>query len=196
MKKRDVAIGALATAVALVAAAPARSSVIVFLDRAEWEAAVGKLTTIDFTGFDEGTFITDQYADLGIIFSDGNDSIYASSAFVNDGWGLDGNGDIVLAFDQPQAWIGFDYPGFLEVELYSDGELFFESDSFGGGVGNFLGLLSTEPFDAAVLIDFIGEAAIDDLHFGVPAPGSICLLSLAAIHRTRRRCSQSNSRLR
>ncbi len=161
-----------------------------FTDKDEWIAAVGDFTTIGFTGFPVGTFITDQYADLGILFTDGNDSIspFDPITYPEDGWGLDGNGNISVAFDTPQAWIGVDYPGFLSIELYSEGRLFFTSNLWGGGVGNFLGLVSSELFDAAVLVESApgSEAAIDDLHFGVPAPGARWLLGLAALFPRRR----------
>ena len=162
-----------------------------FTDKDEWIAAVGRFTTIGFTGFPNGTFITDQYAELGILFTDGNDSIspFDPITYPNDGWGLDGNGNISVAFDSPQAWIGVDHPGFLSIELYSEGRLFYTSSiAGGGGVGFFLGLISSELFDAAVLIDPFGlDAEIDDLHFGVPAPGSVCLLALAGLWPRRRR---------
>ena len=159
-----------------------------FTDKDEWIAAVGQFTTIDFTGFPDGTFITDQYADLGILFTDGNDSIVFAGSFINDGVGLGGNGNISMSFDTPQAWIGVDHPGFLSIELYSEGRLFFASNLWGGGVGNFLGLVSTELFDAAVLIDPLDRLAfIDDLHFGVPAPGALWLLAVAALMPRRRR---------
>ncbi len=161
-----------------------------FTDKEEWIAAVGDFTTIGFTGFPDGTFITDQYADLGILFTDGNDSVSCCSkvTFPEDGAGLDGNGNISVVFDTPQAWIGVDHPGFLSIELYSEGRLFFTSNIYGGGVGNFLGLVSSELFDAAVLVDRFGvDAEIDDLHFGVPAPGALWLLAVAALFSRRRR---------
>ncbi len=165
--------------------------IIEFTDKQEWEAAVGGFLTADFTGFAPGEFITDQYADLGILFTDGNDSInFSPTAFPNDAWGLDGNGDISVSFDTPQAWIGVDYPGLLTIELYSEGRLFFTSNIYGGGVGNFLGLVSESFFDAVVLIDPLDDAVfIDDLHFGVPAPGALWLLGLGALCARRRRRS-------
>jgi len=159
-----------------------------FTDKDEWIASVGRFTTIDFTGFPDGTFITDQYADLGILFTDGDETIHMSASYINDGWGLRGNGIITVAFDTPQAWIGVDFPGFLSIELYSEGHLFFTSNLWGGGVGNFLGLISSELFDSAVLMDPLdGLAFSDDLHFGVPAPGALWLLGVAALWPRRRR---------
>jgi hypothetical protein len=168
--------------------APARAGVQEFTDKDEWIDAVGEFTTIDFTGFPEGTFITDQYADLGVLFTDGNDTIQESGVFM-DGHGLRGSGIITLAFDLPQAYIGVDYPGAMKIELFNEGRLIYTSSDFGGGgMGHFAGLLSTSLFDGAVLSDWVdGTVFIDDLHFGVPAPGSLALLALGALCTRRRR---------
>ncbi|MFB3138667.1 MAG: hypothetical protein ACE10B_05560, partial [Phycisphaerales bacterium] len=124
--------------------------VIEFFDKEEWEAAVGQFTTIGFTGFPDGTFITDQYADLGVLFTDGDDTIHMSPSYMNDGWGLRGNGIITVAFDTPQAWIGVDFPGLLMIELFSAGQLIYTSEI---SASSFLGLISGEFFDGAVLSD-------------------------------------------
>ena len=173
---------------ACLTVAAAHGGVAEFEDKGEWIAAVGPFTTIDFTGFPDGTFITDQYADLGVIFTDGDDTIQMSPSHVNDGWGLRGNGIITLAFDTPQAWIGVDFPGFLRITLFSAGKPI-HTGGFGfGGTGNFGGLLSSELFDEALLTD-PGDsfAYIDDLHFGVPAPPTLGLLGLAVLLAKRRR---------
>ncbi len=156
----------------LFLSASAHGGVIEFTDKDEWINAVGEFTTVDFTGFPEGTFITDQYADLGVLFTDGDDNIrFSPTGFPNDEWGLDGNTAIHLSFDSPQAYISADYPGGMKIELFSEGRLIYTSSNFGvGGAGNFAGLLSTDLFDGALLYDWIpGDVFIDDLHFGPPA---------------------------
>ncbi len=160
-----------------------------FTDKDEWISAVGRFTTIDFTGFPQGTFITDQYADLGILFTDGNDSIFLSEpAFPNDGAGLDGNGNISVVFDTRQAWIGVDFPGDLQIELFREGRLIHTSVFIAGGIGNFGGIVSSELFDSVFLIDPVDAAVfIDDVHFGVPAPGALWLLAAVALLPRRRR---------
>ena len=166
------------------------AGVVEFFEKSAWVEAVGSFETIPFTGFPDGTFITDQYADLGILFTDGNDSIAFAGSFINDGVGLDGNGDISVAFDTPQAWIGVDFPGLLSIELFSGGRLFYTSSiAGGGGTGFFFGLISSDLFNAAVVAEPAPglEAEIDDLHFGVPAPGAIWLLALAGLLPRRRR---------
>jgi len=148
-------------------------TVIELHDKDRWVGAVGDFVTVDFTGFAGGTLVTDQYSDLGVIFADGNDRIACCDEITwpNDGAGLDGNGNIALLFDRPQAWIAADFPGYLVVELFANGELLDSSGVFGvGGIGNFGGLVSSKPFDTAVLMDIPAshEAEIDDLHFGPP----------------------------
>ena len=161
-----------------------------FTNKDEWIAAVGDFTTIDFTGFPAGTFITDQYADLGVLFTDANDSIHVSGSMVNDGWGLDGNPDIHLSFDTPQAYLAVHFPGDVQIDLFS-GDIFLHSSVFiAGGVGNFGGLISSQLFDAVVISDpVLGDVFIDDLHFGVPAPPTLALLALASLFSPRRRRS-------
>ena len=59
----------------MLLSAPASGDVLEFTDKDEWIEAVGEFTTIDFTGYPKDTFIADQYAYLGILFTDGNDNI-------------------------------------------------------------------------------------------------------------------------
>ena len=190
--QRSLSLLYLASVPALGAAQIAAADVIWFVERSEWEATVADYSTIDFTGFPPGTFITEQYAALGAHFIDGTDSVYFNPGlFLNDEYGLDGNGDITVTFDAPIYWLAVDYPGMLQVDLYSGSQPVYSSGPIGGsGAGFFFGLLSTEPFDMAVLIDPIfPDAVIDDLHFGppIPAPPAIALLALAAARPKRRR---------
>ena len=166
----------LAALVTSAAGVSAQGGVIEFDDKDAWIAAAGEFTTIGFTEVPNLTFLSNHYADLGVVFSDGNDITRCCGQFEtwpNDGAGLDGNGNITLAFDEPQASIASDFPGFLQIELYRKGQLIYASGLLGvGGVGNFGGLVSGALFDTAVLMDFPPEheAEIDDFHFG----GSVC----------------------
>ena len=135
-------IGLFATALLTsLSVGSAYGGVMEFTDKDAWIAAVGGFTTVDFVGFPSGTFITEQYAGLGIHFTDGNDSIppFGPISFPNDGWGLDGNGDINVSFDSPQLWIAVDYPGGIQFELLWQGQLVYTSSQLvPGGIGNFL----------------------------------------------------------
>ncbi len=94
---------------------------IEFTDKDKWIAAVGDFTTIDFTGFPDGTPITDQYADLGILFVGGGENIrLQDDIFPNDGAGLNSDFvDIGMEFATPQVWIGAEFPGIIRIDLYS-----------------------------------------------------------------------------
>ncbi|MHC4220481.1 MAG: hypothetical protein ACYSU7_18730 [Planctomycetota bacterium] len=167
----------IATGGALLATGAVHGDVIEFGDKDEWIAAVGPFTTIDFTEYPGGTVVTDQYVNVGALFTDGNDVIHSSpTGYLNDGRGLDGNGDVDVSFDTPQHWLALDFPGILYVRLYCQGELIATTNAWGsGGVGFFFGFLSVEPFDAVRIIDPIGNAGfIDDLHFGPrPCPADL-----------------------
>ena len=171
----------------MLLSAPAHAGVQEFTDKDEWIDAVGEFTTIDFTGFPEGTFITDQYVDLGVLFTDGNDTIQEWGGFI-DGHGLRGSDTITIAFDSAQAYIGVDFPGDIQIDLFAGGNLIYSALFIAGGKGNFAGLVSTELFDSAFLSDpIVPSVFIDDLHFGVPAPGTLALLALGALTQRRRR---------
>lgn len=135
---------------------------------------MGSFRTVDFTGFPDNTFITSQYETIGVVFTDGNDNVACCSeiTFPQDGAGLDGNAAVHLLFAAPQRCIAVDFPGGLQIELFSGGDLVHVSSEFGlSGTGFFAGLMSTEPFDAAVMRDWVaGDVFLDDLHFGVAGP--------------------------
>lgn len=176
----------------LAAGTCATAGVIEFTDRDEWIAAVGTFTTIDFTGFPEGTFITDQFSDLGVTFTGGNEHVALDgNAFPNDSAGLVSNfADIQFEFATPQFWIAVDFPGLIQFELFSGGQLVSTSSVFDDILGSFAGLISTEPFDMAVILDPTDmTVGIDDLHFGPPVPGppTVAFLGLAGVFACRRR---------
>ena len=181
---------ALAVCVSTVCASMLRADIVEYRDKGEWEAAAASWSTADFTGFPDYTPIDEQYAYLGVHFVDGYDFVVLGSSYPNDGAGLDGNELIDLVFDVPMYWIAADFPGLLIIDLYYEGELLYSSNVFGvGGVGNFGGLVSTEPFDRAVLRDPPGQVFLDDLHFGppIPAPSALCIVGAAFFAARRRR---------
>jgi hypothetical protein len=159
--------------------------------RQAWMTDMGSHATIDFTGFPANTIITTQYQSLGVTFTDGTDRIFASpNAFPNDGWGLNGAFDeIHLGFNQPMYGLGVDFPGIVKFRLYWQGALIYTSTDFiFGDIGSFAGLISDQPFDAALINDPTGGVFIDDLFFGppVPAPSAVSLILLAGAARGRR----------
>ncbi len=162
-------------------AEPARADFTEYTSKSEWVAAVGAFATIHFSEVPKFTFLTDEYADLGVLFTDGNDQIDFGGAYVNDGWGLDGNGDINVTFDTPKRWIATDHPGPIKYQLFRGGRLIYDGIlHITSGYGLFVGIVGTEPFDAARIGTGYGkDKAIDDLHFQ-PGP---CLGDLDASGR-------------
>jgi hypothetical protein len=178
-------------ALALVAW-PCHATVIEFDDnRNDWLATAGAFTRVDFTGYASNTIITTQYQSLGVTFTDGTDRIHLSNAYPNDLSGLYGASDeIHVSFAQPMHTLAVDYPGSMKFKLYWQGQLTYTSSDFlNSGSGSFAGLISDQPFDAAVILDPTGGVFIDDLYFGqpIPAPGALGLLFGASLLRVSRR---------
>jgi hypothetical protein len=165
-----------------------------FTSAQTWHDAVGgDYSTINFTGYADGTVIDDEYAASGLAFTSLN-FIFASAGFVNDTWGLFGPNGIRFAFDTPQNWIALDYPGGVQFQLFSRGQLLYTSTFFQpGGLGNFAGLVSDTAFDEVYLLKPFptNQVFIDDLHWGpaVPAPTSVAMFVFGALIAPKRRRS-------
>ena len=158
---------------------PSGGVTVFFQDRDGWMAAGGEFTTVDFTGLDKFTVLSDQYEDLGLLFPDGNDEIARLEQTFKDGYGVYGGtfGEegITTVFSQPRFWIAVDYPGCITFNLFWKGEIVYEakrSYHAGRGIG-FLGLVSDEPFDRAVIFDPDGGTFIDNLFFGPPCSADL-----------------------
>lgn len=168
------------------------AAVTVYTNKASWQAAAGPYTTITFQELPPTTYIDEQYAHLGVHFTDGSDQVYASNLFPNDGVGLNGAFDeTTLEFDAPMTTIAMDFPGIASIKLFANDQLIYTSPLMGGGgVGFFAGLISTEPFDSVQLYDPFGTGFFaDDVHSGppIPAPGALALLGVSALLGSRRR---------
>ena len=142
----------LAATVAWAVAPSLHAEVTEYEDKSAREASVGDYTTIDFTGFEWGTIITDQYADLGVFFTDGDDKIVHGDPI--DDRALDGKDSVNMRFDQPQMWFAVDYPGAMQMSFYRGNEWVYTSSQFGGTGGPyFAAVVITEAFDQVVLAD-------------------------------------------
>jgi hypothetical protein len=188
---KRIGSGLLAAVVGMGRGSPAWGQVTEYTNRSAWEAAVGEFTTIGFNDLPADTFLTDQYAALGVLFTDGNDQIGGPDYIVypQDGSGLRGNGWIHLTFLQPRAWIAVDYPGFMTIDLFQGNQLLYSPETHfpGSGFGFFGGVVSTQTFDRVILRDWTDSATfIDDLHVGVPSPSSLAVLASAVLCGRRR----------
>jgi hypothetical protein len=153
---------------------------------AAYNAAVGPHTVIDFTDLATETILSDQYAGLGVLFTDGDDRASDDPAFVADGRGVNGFGPISLTFTTPVNTLAAEFPGGLVIDLYDGPTLVGTSDQFGGAGAGFFGGVSDISFNRAVLRDPVDERVfIDNLHFGftaavIPVPGAVVLGVLGA----------------
>jgi hypothetical protein len=180
----------LAVCAIVVLQVTVQADVVEFDDKAAWEAAVGDYTTIDFTGYEWGTLITDQYEDQGVLFTDCKCYINGETyqLYPNDGWGLKDLERIHIEFVEPQHWIAVEFPGSLKIELFFNGNSLYHSAYLGGGGSGFFGgLVSDQLFDEVVIYDPQGTVTIDDLHFGVPTPGSVIVLLVGITMSSQRR---------
>ena len=176
---------------ALAIAGPASAGFTLYWDKPSWEAAVPGATTLSFSEFTDGAFLTDQYASLGVTFLNGDDQVtFGPITYPEDGWGIDANADCHLLFDSDQFALAVLHPGLMKLKLYNDGTLVYSSFALGGsGYGFFNGVVSSVPFDEAVILAAVGsQINIDDIYFGVPAPGVLpALLAAPMLMRSRRR---------
>ncbi len=197
MRGRRTRSGRLAAAGAAVlcAVGSANASVTVYAgDFGGWQQAVsGSFQTCDFLGFPLNTFITDQYAPLGVYFTNPGPNVVlgpSTSLFPQDLWGLGPVGTLELTFLDPQHAVGAHSPAsWWKMRLYLGDTLVGQSYSQTGGASKFVGLTSDIAFDR---VQFEatggGPVATDNIYFStVPGPGAVGLLELALLTRSRRR---------
>jgi hypothetical protein len=174
-------------------ATSAQASVVEFTSFTDWEQAAGTYTSIGFDEVPPHTFLSDQYADLGINFPDGNDVAISCSfeTFPFDGAGVDSNPDTLVEFAEPVTSIGIQHLGPVQLQLFSSGSLVYESSAFHdlGNPGEFAGVVSAIPFDSALLLDPDNELFFDNLYFAppIPAPGALAVLALLGLTSARGR---------
>jgi len=155
----------------------------------EWQNDVEEFTTIDFTQYPPETVITNQYSNLGITFTEGDEIITAGDVFMDGSGlrdfdsGLPEPDNIWMAFDESITAIAVDFPGIMQFELFQNGESVFVSDPYDDDAGGFLGLVSDFSFDEVRIWNPMGSTHIDNLHFAppIPAPGALGLFAFGSI---------------
>lgn len=165
--------------------------------RLAWEQQVGTWSTIDFIGLPDSVPLPpDTYAEeFGVTFENGTIFSFSSdSSFPVDGHGFAASqgaqgSSVDVVFDTPIRAFATDHPGTFRFELFSEGEMVFDSGIVGGAIGWFSGLISDTSFDRVRISD-TDAFGVDDIRFGlvVPAPaaGLILLPGLAMTRRRRR----------
>ncbi len=175
-----------------------------YADHGTYLAAVGPHDLLTFTEpvVNPGDALDSQYAAVSVLFTDNDDAVMASPAFVTDGVGVNGNADfsgdgsITMQFATPQTHLGVDFPGELRIELYASGtgpaDLIWSSEGMGdfgteGSTGNFAGVASDVSFDHVILSDPRDDwVFIDNVHYLVPEPGTLALVAVGVLALTGR----------
>lgn len=183
-----------AVLLAATVAGAAHASVQIFFNKNSWVDAVGGQDAFTTIGFNTGTPMLlppDYYAAEGVLFPEGDEFTgQFSSTPSGDGWALiSQTNTITIDLATARTHLGVETLGSLYlIRLFSNGNLVGDVFVF----GPFTGVLSTTPFDRAVLTNFstIGGVVIDDLHFGgIPSPGGLAVLVASTLFggRGRRR---------
>lgn len=177
------------TALVIGGVAPSlHGDIVPYSDLSAWTAATSAVTTIEFSEVPEGTFVTDHYASLGVLFTPGDDQTGINfDIWPSDGYGLRGGSTasgvplpIIMEFVTPMTSIGIRFPGSMKFELYSNGIKVGESPNFFafGDPTSFGGVISDIAFDRAVIAPVGGAVSMDTLFFGgaIPGPGGLVVL--------------------
>ena len=203
-----VAVVALAV---LAMAGTAAAEVTWTLDKAAWTASYGgqqNVTDVDFGTLTPGTIVTEQFADLGVHFTDGDDvavlanpleppiSYPALRSFVPGS--PPGEYDITIVLDGPMSGFGVRPNGpNLNLEFWLAGSLVGEGHVTGMPYWQpdaFIGFQSSVVFDKVVILHNPSPnpaqgVAVGNLAFAIPAPGALGVAVVAAAFTRRRRAS-------
>lgn len=186
----------LLVSVILIMASPrASASVTVITNKQQWINTIGEYNRIGFTEYPEYTVISNQYANQGVQFTPGECWIDDNPVHVTDGKGLTVTGapqfmGIHTAFVEPVYAFAVDLSNVMQMKLYSQGDLLFNSGLFDSHFTPFVGFVSTTPFDLAWGVNPVnGYLSLDNIYLGtpVPAPGALALLMAGACIPRRRR---------
>jgi MYXO-CTERM domain-containing protein len=180
---------------------PSHATFVVYEgDGSAWFEAVPIHSTITFSEFPHNTKIDDEYASLGVTFTDTDGNWILGTggpnSFIEDGMGLNGNAVVELTFDGPMSAFASSFPGVAYFDFFAGEQLLFTAPSMGGsGVGFFAGFTSSLPFDRVRIYgeppDPFGnpdKVFFDSFYFAsVPSPGGIAIVALAGLGARRRR---------
>ena len=175
-----------------------------YFDLDAFEEAAGPLTPIDFTGFEDGTIIGEQYSDLGITWVEEDEALLPHIDTTDDPGGAnwpDGAGlvsdvysglwDMYIVFDEPIRAFGYmQLAGSVTLDfLDANGEPLFTT--IAATVFPFVGFETGLDF-SAIRIRGDGQAHLDNIYFRtIPAPPGLAIFGVLLFRRGRRRHSRS-----
>ncbi len=182
-----------------------------YSERAAFEAGFGSLTIEDFEGIAPSGGSLEAPSFSGFSAESGTDG--GTSLAVSNTLGTPSdvlflyNADdrLIIEFDEDVAAVGFELSSVDFFDSFGSGDAVIEaydsSDSLimsstvstasKASMSTFFGIISTNDDIASIEIAdaplFAGYIVIDDLTYGVPAPGTLGLLGIAIVGGTRRR---------
>jgi len=172
--------------------ASAHASIVVTTNKDEWLGTATPVTALDFTDLALLEFVTDQYADLGVMFFGTAIGHTGMSLYPSDGHGILGwtHQIIEMEFDAPRTEFAIELgSGSMVLTFYLGGAEV--------GIANvsrftsiFWGVFAESGFDRVTLEDQgLGGTAADNIYFGapIPAPGALVLVTFAGLVSRRRR---------
>lgn len=174
---------AIGLIVGIVGAASSAQAIALvnFTNKNQFIQTVGPLSVINFKKT-PGTVLGNQYQSLGVTFTDGNDTILTSPAFITDGFGARGSGSFSIAFSTPITEVGFDFPGALVIDLFKGSNFLGSSSQFGGQGSGFFGGISVPSslsFDRIVVRDWFDNSAFIDNMYVTIVPEPLTILGTA-----------------
>jgi len=158
-----------------------------------WQNEAGPFTTIQFLGAGElveGTVVTDQFIDEGVIFAGWDEACQYCGKFFpgfsQDPWGINAGENADIRFTQPMTTFAAHFPGAMDFTVYNGDDIVFTtqfSDFMDNS--NFGGFVSDQPFDRVVLHNpnFVPNVIwtyVDNIYFGppIPAPGVLVVFAV------------------
>lgn len=188
-----IGIALLASTIALMLQQQATASVTLYDQYAAWGAAAGPFTTVTFNEVPHPTLLSNQYQDLGILFTSADPDVAGSYPNASDGAAVNGFQIIEVTFAAPINAFAWLHPGATRIRLFSGDTLVYQSTYLGGsGWGWFTGVHSSVAFDRIQLNDFdtgFGNPVyVDNIYFStIPGPAGLALIGFAGLIRGSRR---------
>jgi len=182
----------VATITLALACASAQASLVLTTNKDEWLDAAAPVTALDFTDLALFEFVTDQYADLGVMFFGTAIGHTGMSLYPSDGHGILGwtHQLIEMEFDAPRTRFAIELGSGSMVMTFYLGGAEVGIANVSNATSLFWGAVLESTFDRVTLEDQgLGFTAIDNLYFGapIPAPGALALVAFAGLVSRRRR---------
>lgn len=176
----------LALALCLVLSSRVSASVTLYTNYASWSAASGPFTTVTFNEVPHPSILTNQYQDLGILFTSADPDVAGFFSSASDQAAVNGLDVIEISFAEPICAFAWLHPDGTRIRLFSGNDLIYSSNYLGGsGWGWFTGVNSATAFDRIRLNDFgaYGDHVfVDNIYFStIPAPSGAMLIGLAGL---------------